>query len=201
MGRLLSIVAIGFVLPLIAETAPAQDMRVYRCVGRNGSVALRDTPCEANEKQEVQWVKPPQDPVAYSAPSSVNEPQAVPPPPARTEIRVVTVSPPEPLYECVTPDGHVYTSDNAEGNPRWVPLWTLGFPPGAVGSAGEQLLTGSYVRDSCTRLPQREVCSRLTDRRYEILRRYGTVSPTGRRALDREQEVLDARIANDCAGR
>ena len=38
------------------------------------------------------------------------------------------VSAPRPLYECVAPDGARYTSDNGQGNPRLVPLWTLGVP-------------------------------------------------------------------------
>jgi hypothetical protein len=43
------------------------------------------------------------------------------------------VTPPRPLYECMTPDGERYTSETDAGQPRWVPLWTLGYPawPGA----------------------------------------------------------------------
>ena len=41
---------------------------------------------------------------------------------------VVYLAPPTPMYECTTPDGDRYTSTNGEGNPRWVPLWTLGYP-------------------------------------------------------------------------
>ena len=48
---------------------------------------------------------------------------------------VVYRSPPQPLYECVTPDGDRYTSETGEGNPRWVPLWTLGWPADARRSA------------------------------------------------------------------
>jgi hypothetical protein len=43
------------------------------------------------------------------------------------------------LYDCVTPDGAVYTSETPEGNPRWVPLWTLDMPwygPGPYGYGG-----------------------------------------------------------------
>lgn len=57
---------------------------------------------------------------------------------------------------------------------------------------------GTWVRDPCHPLPQEEVCSRLSDRRYDILRRYGSAMPSERRALDLEQRGIDARMANDC---
>ncbi|KLD72628.1 hypothetical protein Y886_42125, partial [Xanthomonas hyacinthi DSM 19077] len=46
------------------------------------------------------------------------------------EIRIVSVQPPQPMYECVTSEGQRYTSDDNEGNPRWVPLWTIGYAGG-----------------------------------------------------------------------
>ncbi|WP_299344180.1 hypothetical protein [uncultured Pseudoxanthomonas sp.] len=57
---------------------------------------------------------------------------------------------------------------------------------------------GTWVRDPCHPLPQEEICSRLSDRRYDILRRYGSAMPSERRALDLEQRGIDARMANDC---
>jgi hypothetical protein len=49
--------------------------------------------------------------------------------------RVVYVTPPRTTYECTTPDGERYTSESAEGNPRWVPLWTLGYPAAVLPEA------------------------------------------------------------------
>ena len=69
-----------------------------------------------------------------------------------------------------------------------------GFDPGnVIVPAG-----GIWVRDQCHELPQAEVCARLSDRRYEILRRYGSAMPSERRTLDLEQRGIDARMANDC---
>ena len=51
-----------------------------------------------------------------------------PAPGAEPSTRVVVINAPRPLYECVTPDGQRYTSETPEGNPRWVPLWTLDYP-------------------------------------------------------------------------
>jgi hypothetical protein len=42
--------------------------------------------------------------------------------------RVIVIERPPPLYECTTADGDTYTSNDGAGNPRWVPLWTLGYP-------------------------------------------------------------------------
>ena len=41
---------------------------------------------------------------------------------------MVYLAPPQPRYECVTEEGRRYSSENGDGNPRWVPLWTLGYP-------------------------------------------------------------------------
>ncbi|AWV06109.1 DUF4124 domain-containing protein [Marilutibacter maris] len=104
--------------------ALAEDVVIYRCTDAQGRLSLRDTPCASGERQQVQTmlrpVDPPPRPVAPAPPPS--------PPAAPAVVQTVVLQPPRPMYECVTPDGETYTSDTAEGNPRWVPLWTLGYP-------------------------------------------------------------------------
>ena len=138
------------------------------------------------------------------------------------------------MYECTAPDGTTYTSDSDEGNQRWVPLWTLGYPVGpgprppprpplppvrpasapttsplpAHGPGhgprpplpGVVVPGGTWVRDPCIRLSQDEVCARLSDRRYEILRVYHAAMPSQRAELDREQRQIDAHLADHCPG-
>ena len=61
------------------------------------------------------------------------------------------------------------------------------------------LPTGTaWVRDECHALPQEEVCGRLSDRRYEIIRRYNSAMQGERRQLELEQRGIDARLSNDC---
>ena len=121
-------------LPLLALAwplaAPAQStVTVYRCTDASGRQSLRDTPCPKGQAQQARNMLRPRD-----APSVVRPPPPAPvAPPAPAQ--VVLLAPPLPMYECVTPEGARYTSENGSGNPRWVPFWTLGYPaygPGRV---------------------------------------------------------------------
>jgi hypothetical protein len=230
--------ALAFAAALIAcslVAASAQEVTIYRCVGPAGGLTLRDSPCEKGETQQTRTMQRPKDPPLRAEPPA---PAAAPRPvwddrPAR----VVYATPPRPMYECVTPEGERYTSDNDEGNPRWQPFWTPVYPayPAwpqggasvsgnvAIGNGNLSFSSGSptplpprpphprppahgvvlpaggtWIRDRCHPLPQQEVCARLSDRRYEILRRYGNAMPSERRELDLEQRGIDARIGNDC---
>lgn len=121
------------VAALLALPARATDpVTVYRCTGADGHVTLGDRPCANGARQEVRTLQRPVDrplpPPAPAAPAPAEEP-ATPPEP-----QVVVVHAPQPMYECVTPDGERYTSDTGDGNPRWVPLWTLGYRSGARGT-------------------------------------------------------------------
>lgn len=124
----LALAAPGLAAPAASSPA-AQQVTVYRCTDARGNLALRDSPCRAGEKQQVRSMIRPTDPPASrrAAPARTARTPAVLPP-----TRVVYRNAPRPLYECTTPDGENYTSETPEGNPRWVPMWTLGYP-GVVG--------------------------------------------------------------------
>lgn len=137
--------------------------------------------------------------------------------------RVLVLRTPQPMYECTTPDGDRYTSATPEGNPRWVPLWTLGIPVQAGNNdlaitggsvriddggvsmtrplprAGWPANAGTWVRDRCHALPQAEACARLRDDRREIDRRYFNAQPSERAVLRLEKRGLQARLDADCA--
>jgi hypothetical protein len=146
---------------------------------------------------------PAPDPAASTQPATTRE--------------VVVLVPPQPMYECVTPDGDRYVSATPEGNPRWVPWWTLGYPPlvprtvlgGRVGrpparpgdppiAVVQGVPGGTWVRDTCYQLPPGEVCARLDDRLSEINRRFIAAMPSERDLLRDERRALEARMANDC---
>ncbi|KAF1685276.1 hypothetical protein B1992_12650 [Pseudoxanthomonas broegbernensis] len=215
-----------------AEPAAPTGVTIYRCADSRGQlVALRDSPCLPGERQEVLQMQRPQDPPPRPAPP---EPAAASPLPPPREVRVIAVQPPQPMYECTTPEGERYTSEDGQGHPRWVPFWTLGYgyparpgprppdtgpgvhppgpPPGVApgghrpggpphpGHAVVAPAGGAWIRDACVRLSQDEICTHLSDRRYEILRLYHAAMPSQRHALDREQRQIDARMGNDCPG-
>ena len=204
-------------LLLLPMMAAAQDVTIYRCLGPGGKLTLRDSPCAAGETQQVRSMQRPRDPAPGLAPV------APPAPPAQAaptrEVQVIYRSPPRPLYECVTTDGQRYTSESGEGNLRWVPAWTLGYPrwpahapgprpvpppgqhdrPGHPPTHGVLLpLGGTWVRDECHALPQAEVCARLSDQRYALIRRYNSALQGERRQLELEQRGIEARLSNDC---
>jgi len=207
-------------MAMAAEPPPADSVRIYRCVAANGAVTLQDAPCAGTHRQQVLDMQRPQDPPPRPALAPATAP--APPPPER-EVRIVTVQPPQPLYECIAPDGGRYTSEDGLGTPRWVPLWVGGYhPPGRIDTAppasgggmvaggrpghghphpgGAVIASGTWVRDVCHPLPQQEVCARLRDRRWELVRRYNSALQSERQALTREQRGIEARLDRDCAG-
>ena len=212
---------------LLAPATPVAaqaEVTIYRCVDAQGRLALRDTPCRKGERQETRTMVRPKD-----APP---RPDAAAPSPAPTRgdttpTRVLVAYPPRPMDECVTPDGDRYTSDSPEGNPRWVPLWTLGYPVvpvfprredsvdfrfgnrSAEIRGGSRTVTGpllppaaygagTWIRDRCHALPPAEVCDRLIDRRDEIRRRFFNAMPSERDLLRVEERGISARLAQDC---
>ncbi len=196
-----------------AAPPPSDNVRIYRCVGANGAVSLQDAPCKGDHRQQVLDMVRPKD----APPSATTSTSITPPPVIEREVRVVTVHPAQPMYECVSPEGERYTSDTSEGNPRWVPTWGIGYmhphhghgprpprPPGAGGvpwRPGIAVPTGSIlVRDPCHALPAQEVCARLKDRRWELIRRYNSALQSERKTLVREQRSIEARLNQDCGG-
>lgn len=224
--RVLAVLAALALCGAALQVALAQDVTIYRCVDAKGRTTLRDTPCAKGEDQQTRTMVRPRDAKPAPAPPPPPEPEPyfeeAPRAPAYA-------APPRPLYECITPDNQVYTSDTGTGNPRWVPNWTLGYPvypfvPGSVSGArfsigndrarvsgGTVNVTpayvssgaygGQWVQDVCYELPPADVCNRVRDRRDEIRRRFFNAMPSERDVLRVEERQINARLDNDCGGR
>ncbi len=258
MRTVLTLLLLATALPASAASTaskPDPNVRIYRCVSSTGTVALQDAPCSSG-RQQVLDLQRPQDPPPPPQ-RTVAAPAAVATQPPR-EVRIVTVQPPQPMYECTTEDGNRYTSDSPEGNPRWVPTWGPAYvgngiappvsgggiqrPPisvrprpamsvqGSAGRGGSLRGSASFggggyqggyqggyndggyggtvivpygnvqIRDECHALPEQEVCARLADRRWELIRRYNNALQSERQDLSREQRGIDARLQRDCGG-
>ena len=215
---------LALVLLLLAAPAAAGELMVYRCTDGDGLVALRDTPCPAGLREQTiemqRPVAPPPVPRLIST-----EPAPAPPTPAPLT-RVVYVEAPRPIYQCTTPDGDTYTADNADGNPRWVPMWTLGYPvvlprnplgdrvgapppeppgdgPGLRdrrSTVGLPYAPGTWIRDQCVRLPRAQACALLREQKRELRDEWFDAMPTRRAEVAEEEQVLVARLAATCAG-
>lgn len=122
----LLVLAVACVAPTDNARADSEDTdTVYRCTDARGRVGFQDSPCPRGQQQQVKELmhpKPPPPAPAVAAPRSAT----MPAPP--TTPQIVVIQAPQPLYECITPDGATYTSASDAGNPRWVPLWTLNYP-------------------------------------------------------------------------
>lgn len=214
----LLLAACAWAAPVLARAD--DQVTVYRCTDAKGRVALGDSPCADGQTQEtrsmlrpVDGTSPPPRPAAPTA-AVVDAPTP----------QVIVLRPPQPMYRCVRPDGSRYTSDSSEGNPRWVPLWTMGYGPTRRGPStrvdvevgggqgrveidsgtgrptprGGYYGAGTWIRDDCQPMPQGEVCGVLTGRREEIRRRFFNAQPTERAELTREERTINTRLAQDC---
>ena len=224
---------------LLALTGPAQpaagndataNVRVYRCVGSNGQVALQDAPCRQGNQQILELARPKDPPVQPPPPTPAaasNPAPASAAPPSR-----VVVIHSEPLFECVTPEGERYTADDGQGNPRWVPgpLVAVHLGPGHAHRPGRPPMHrpslppgnggrhphppahsphhasvlvpagGQWVRDSCQRLSRQEACSLLAEQRWELISRYNSALSSEREQLVREQRRVEQRMERQPCG-
>jgi hypothetical protein len=110
------------------------NVTIYHCTDGQGRLTISDVPCPKGQAQDARTMLRPQDP----PPKPARIVPAVAPGLTTTapSTRVIVVQAPKPLYECVTPDGERYTSETGDGRPRYVPLWTLGYPVGRPAFTG-----------------------------------------------------------------
>lgn len=132
--------------PAARPAVPAQ-VTIYRCLDAAGRLSLRDSPCRRGETQEVRSMLRPVDPPPHRSVATVPRTPRVPVVEAApAQPRVVYVTPPRPMYECTTPEGQRYTSETADGNPRWVPWGVVAAPlvvaPGHGPGSGHRYTQG-----------------------------------------------------------
>lgn len=107
-------------LALVAASAAAQDdgITIYRCTDAGGKLTLQDSPCAQGQSQQTRTMLQPDDPPPKLMPAPA--PAQITAAPETPQPRLVVARAPQPMYECVRPDGSSYTSNDDDGNPRWV---------------------------------------------------------------------------------
>ncbi len=109
-------------LPLLAASAGAAtaqdtDITIYRCTDTAGHVTVQDAPCAGDQSQQVRHMIQPTDPPPRAEPVA---PASLQPAPEARPQPAVALHAPRPMYECIRDDGTRYTSDDGDGNPRWI---------------------------------------------------------------------------------
>ncbi|GAB3389963.1 DUF4124 domain-containing protein [Lysobacter fragariae] len=148
MSRLRQLLVSALAIGALSASAHAAEVTIYRCTDAKNHLTLRDTPCRSGEKQETRAMVRPQD----APPRPVVE-AAVPAAPREPAPRYIVLTPPRPLYECISPDGERYTSQTAEGRPpRWEPYlspglaWPYPRDPYSGGYSANIGYRGNHVR-------------------------------------------------------
>ncbi|HWS76950.1 MAG TPA: DUF4124 domain-containing protein [Thermomonas sp.] len=126
MKRISAIVLLSLPVVFAVSAQDNRAVRIYRCTDAAGKQTLRDTPCPKGQAQQTRDMLRPTDAPSPARPATPAPAPVAPVAPAPAP--VVYLAPPQPMYECTTYEGKRYTSENGNGNPRWVPLWTLGAP-------------------------------------------------------------------------
>lgn len=214
-----ALLLLSLVTPALAATG-TDSVRIYRCTTRGSPLTLQSAPCSSGRQQVLEMQRP-QDPPGRANPAPQSRAAPAPELPIR-DIRAVSVQPPQPMYECVSADGKRYTHDTAEGDLRLLPIWVYGHPLGPLRprpgprpasplpahrpdaqAPPSTIIVPSpsvWVRDQCQALPQREVCTRLNDRRWALIKRYNSAMSGERKQLTREQHAIEERMDRDCNG-
>lgn len=148
-----------------APAKPAGEVLIYRCTDGQGRLSLRDTPCTAGERQQtISMLRPVDPPPRPAEPAPAPLARA----PGAPATQVVVLRDPQPMYDCVRPDGSRYVSDNGDGNPRMMPIVDLGYgipvyngtslgsrigaPTPRLGDPAGRIEPGVRVADSSTRI-------------------------------------------------
>lgn len=122
--------------PLLAASAGGAlaqegDITIYRCTDASGHLTVQDSPCGDDQSQQTLRMIQPSDPPPRAEPVA---PAALQPAPNPSPQPSVALHDPRPMYECVRDDGSRYTSDDGEGNPRWISTWSYYGGPWRRGS-------------------------------------------------------------------
>ncbi|QSX74033.1 DUF4124 domain-containing protein [Lysobacter arenosi] len=172
----------------VAPFAQAQVV-IYRCTDASGAVTMQNgTPCPKGSTEVKRAVEaaPSQSRAQFLSGSTTPAPVApVAPPPAAAPAAATPVAaapapaapavpatdrglrtPPPPLFECRTWEGHRYLGDDAQPPPRCIPVAVTG-----LGGTNATAAAGSacqMVDDQCQAVPDALLCQGWTQRLNDV---------------------------------
>lgn len=181
-------------LLLLLAAAPLAQAQVviYRCTDASGAVTLQNgTPCPKGSKEvkrvveaapsqsRAQFLSGSTTPAPAAAPATPVAPPATPaaaapvaapvasaPAPAAASTDRGLRTPPPPLFECRTWEGHRYLGDDAQPPPRCIPVAVTGLDrTNATAAAGSAC---QMVDDQCQAVPDALLCQGWTQRLNDV---------------------------------
>jgi len=127
------------------------DITIYRCTDADGHLTVQDSPCGDDQSQQTRRMIQPSDPPPRAEPVTPAALQPAPEPPPQP---IVARYDPRPMYECIRDDGSRYTSDDREGNPRWIPAWSYYDGPSRWRGSGITYSRGQATPTTSTASPR-----------------------------------------------
>ena len=209
---------------IIPAHAGKDDVQVYRCVAKDGSISLQDHSCPSSSEATLKRLPRPDDPhpsldkatrPAESDANPVSTPDAARSSPGNRE--------PPTLWICVDHQGKERESNDGIPEGRYVPLWVVGRDPyapaqtfGRVGEPrplprvqpadGPRTRTASphapsplvYVEERCRPLSPGRICDRYLQQRRELEREIFNAQSSDRAVLKPEVLRLKRLLADHC---
>lgn len=215
MKRWLLMVLLSMSFPLAAA-----EIVFYRCVDAAGALTVQNMPCPKGTQQQSKKVM---QAVETAPPMHTAPPPAALPPSAPTPVPAATAAPAEatpaakpgkeekvavieksaepqplpPLYQCQTPGGDAYLSEEEEPPSRCMSMRVTGLDGNPRTGAGEAC---EVVRDRCNVVADTQTCAIWKQRVQEAESHWRFATPQHVEALQREYERLyDLLMASKCS--
>jgi len=149
---------------LLAGTAAAQEIAIYRCTDAQGALTVQNQPCAKGMQQQKKLMQVPQSqplpvmkaPTPPVVPALVAMPDDSPaaPAPAKAAEKIEKPAPP-PLYACRRRDQTQYLAETLTDTEYCLPMQVVGLDGNPATGAGQAC---EVIRDNCEPVPDVDLC-------------------------------------------
>ncbi|BBK02593.1 DUF4124 domain-containing protein [Xanthomonas campestris pv. campestris] len=205
----------GWVMLVLAPTASAQEVAIYRCTDAQGALTVQNMPCPKGMQQQKKLMTAPATmplPSSAAAPVSARSaparaatqapPAAAPAPQAPAAVPTATTAtsslPPPPLFECTAHDNGRYFTEDSEPATRCLPMQVTNLAGGPAQGGGSAC---EVVTDRCAPVPDQSLYAAWRQRaeQAEAAWRFSDEAQSAARKqrYDQARRVMDE---SRCAG-